>query len=270
MMPNAVTKEGEAHGAVLICHAEEPLHLDGVARWLAANGRLRGIVAIHDSPAVRRRRVRREYERSGATGLLDVLAFRVVHRIRRGAADSRWAAAALVDLRRRYAPVPDGVPIIHVERPNGPEVEEFLASIAPDFAIALCKHILKPRIFQKPRFGTFVMHPGICPEYRNAHGCFWAIAAGDMENVGLTLLQIDEGVDTGPVYGYFRVPFDTACESHIVIQQRLLLENLEPIWARMEEVAAGRATAISVAGRESRTWGQPRLSHHLRPPGLTP
>jgi len=36
------------------------------------------------------------------------------------------------------------------------------------------------------------MHPGICPEYRNSHGCFWALANDDPERVGVTLLQIDK------------------------------------------------------------------------------
>ena len=69
--------------------------------------------------------------------------------------------------------------------------------------VARCKRILKERIFAVPRPGTYVLHPGICPEYRNAHGAFWALARRDLDKVGLTLLRIDKGVDTGPVYGYF-------------------------------------------------------------------
>ena len=72
------------------------------------------------------------------------------------------------------------------------------------------------------------MHPGICPEYRNAHGCFWALATGDTGNAGMTLLRIDRGVDTGPVFGYFRVDA-TLAESHIVIQHRVVLDHLDAI-----------------------------------------
>ena len=54
---------------------------------------------------------------------------------------------------------------------------------------ARCKVILKEKIFGIPRVGTFVMHPGICPEYRNAHGCFWALVRRDLERVGMTLLR---------------------------------------------------------------------------------
>ena len=51
------------------------------------------------------------------------------------------------------------------------------------------------------------MHPGICPEYRNAHGCFWALANRDLNKVGMTLLRIDKGVDTGPTFGYYTYPY---------------------------------------------------------------
>jgi hypothetical protein len=44
---------------LLICHAGEPLHTDGVARWLAATTDLRGIVRIHEPGRMFWRRVRR-------------------------------------------------------------------------------------------------------------------------------------------------------------------------------------------------------------------
>ena len=68
--------------------------------------------------------------------------------------------------------------------------------------------ILKRTIFEIPRAGTFVLHPGICPEYRNAHGCFWALANRDLDRVGMTLLRVDAGIDTGPVYLHGTCDFD--------------------------------------------------------------
>src|SRR5262245_4313760 len=107
------------------------------------------------------------------------------------------------------------------------------------------------------------MHPGICPEYRNAHGCFWARANGDHQNVGMTLLRIDKGVDTGPVYGYFRVDSEPS-ESHVVTQHRVVLDHLHAIRDRLQEIEAGTAQRISTDGRKSPTWAQPWLSAYLR------
>ncbi len=250
--------------SVLICHANEPLHLEGVARWLAAESDLRGIVVIHDRAEDRLRRARRELARSGLLGLLDVLLFRVYYLLRWRRRDAGWRRQALEDLRRRYpGPVPE-VPRIAVGSPNVPAVERFLQDCRPDLAVALCKHLLQERIFRLPRAGVFVMHPGICPEYRNAHGCFWAMARGDLQRVGMTLLRVDAGVDTGPIFGHFTVAIREGEESHLVVQHRVVLENLKPVWTRLEQVLAGQAQPVDVDGRGSAVWGQPRLSASLR------
>src|SRR5438132_1590035 len=107
--------------------------------------------------------------------------------------------------------------------PNAPEVRDFLRGLDPDLVIARCKFILRPDIFTIARAGTWVLHPGICPEYRNAHGCFWALVNRDLDRVGMTLLRVDEGVDTGPIFLQATYKFDEHRESHIVIQYPTVL-----------------------------------------------
>jgi methionyl-tRNA formyltransferase len=148
--------------------------------------------------------------------------------------------------------------------PNSPKCLNLLRELQPDIIIARCKSILKKDIFRSASTGTFVMHPGICPEYRNAHGCFWALAENDLDRVGMTLLKIDEGVDTGPVYGYYGCSFDETKESHLVIQDRVVFDNLPALRAKFEEIQAGSAETINTSGRTSRTWGQPWLSRYLK------
>jgi methionyl-tRNA formyltransferase len=158
----------------------------------------------------------------------------------------------------------DNVPTMLTDDPNDAKVVQFLRDVGPRIVIARCKWLLRKDVYRAPELGTFVLHPGICPQYRNAHGCFWALANRDLANVGLTLLQIDAGIDTGPIYGFFRYSFDELTESHIRIQQRVLLENLDAIRACLLDIAAGRALPIEVSGSGSRNWGQPWLSAYLR------
>lgn len=249
---------------VLLCHAEEPLHTEGIARWLHATSDLRGIVRIHDSRRTFWRRVRREWRRSGTLGMLDVLAFRVWYRLERGAYDAAWERRTLDALRRRWPAAPDDVPVLDVASPNSKECEAFLRERAPDAVIALCKHILQPRIFEIPRAGTLILHDGIAPEYRNAHGCFWAMANGDDDRVGLTVLRADRGIDTGPIFGYLRYPYDARRESYVEISNRVLLDNLDELAALVRRIVAGEAQPVPVSGRASGVWGQPHLSSYLR------
>jgi methionyl-tRNA formyltransferase len=130
--------------------------------------------------------------------------------------------------------------------------------------VARCRLLLKEETFSIPPLGTFVMHPGITPEYRNSHGCFWALSNRDLEHVGLSLLRIDKGVDTGPVFGYFTYAYDEREESHEVIQKRMLLENLDALRDRLLEIERNEATPVDTSGRASAVWGQPWLTKYLR------
>ena len=141
----------------------------------------------------------------------------------------------------------DDIPILKTHSPNSKESEAFIKGVNPDIIIARCKTLLKTGIFSLPSKGTFVMHPGICPEYRNAHGCFWALANNDLTNVGMTLLKIDEGVDTGPIYGYYTYDFDEINESHIIIQHRVVLENLQELKMKLLNIYNGDAIPLETA-----------------------
>ena len=249
---------------LLICHDGARLHQEGLARWLASFSTLSGILVLHEDRGTLLRRVRREVRRAGLLGFADVLAFRAYYTLLLGRHDRAWEEHALRDVTRRYPPVPAESRVAHDSSPNSASAERFIHECAPDMTIALCKNLLAERIWGIPAMGTFVMHPGICPEYRNAHGCFWALANDDLGNVGMTLLKIDRGVDTGPVFGYFRCAYDEIADSHAVIQSRVVLDNLAQIRSRLVEIARGRARPIGTDGRPSAVWGQPRLTHYLR------
>jgi hypothetical protein len=249
---------------LLICHEGAPLHEEGLARWLASFSTLAGVLVLREPPGRTKQRVKREWKRAGAAGFADVVAFRAYYRAVHAAADHAWVGRTLDALRARYAPVPADVPRLVAQSPNSPESEAFVRAGAPDMAFALCKTLIKKSVFSAPRLGTYVFHPGVCPEYRNAHGCFWALAERDVHRVGMTLLRIDEGVDTGPVYGYFSYAFDEVAESHYVIQNRVVLDNLDALRDTLGAIRDGTAPTVDTHGRPSAVWGQPRLSAWLR------
>jgi hypothetical protein len=250
---------------VLICHDEDRLDAEGLAAWLSHTMTLAGLVVIRDDPKRKWRAAKREIRRVGWLGFADVAAFRLYQRLRLARENAAWKERELARLRLLYPADLSPVPRVVVTDPNCAATREFLERLSPDLVIARCKFILKPNIFRIARCGTFVLHPGICPEYRNAHGCFWALATRDLDRVGMTLLRIDEGIDTGPVFLHATCPIDEVRESHIVIQYRVVFENLDAIGQTLRSIAAGEEPQpVSVAGRRSATWGQPRLSNYLK------
>jgi folate-dependent phosphoribosylglycinamide formyltransferase PurN len=256
---------GDRPTAVLICHEQDRLDTEGLASWLASTLRLGGLILIRDTRGRLWRASRREIRRIGWLRFLDVIAFRAYARLRLAAADNAWKTQAVAGLRARYPADLTAVPTLVVSSPNSAEAREFMAALQPDIAIARCKVILKREVFEIPRAGTFVMHPGICPEYRNAHGCFWALVNRDLERVGMTLLKVDAGIDTGPVYLHGTCDIDEVRESHTVIQHRAVIENLDTIGRILFALCNGeQVPSINTEGRHSATWGQPRLTKYLR------
>jgi hypothetical protein len=247
---------------LVICHDGAGLDREGLVRWLGSFSTVAGTVVIREPGGRLRKRIAREITRVGFWRFLDVLAFRAYYALRQAPQDRRWERRELDRLRARFPDRPES-PEVVVGSPNSKEAEAFIREQQPDLVIARCKTLLSERIFTIPSLGTYVMHPGICPEYRNAHGCFWAMATGDRQNVGMTMLRIDKGVDTGPVFGYFRVEAD-ASESHIVTQHRVVLDHLDAIRDKLLAIEAGTATSLDTTGRKSATWGQPWLSAYFR------
>jgi len=247
---------------LLIRHEHASIDREGLTQWLGSFSTLAGTVVVREPRGRLRKRIAREIRRVGWWRFLDVLAFRVHYRLRRAASDRRWERRELERLRARF-PDRSDAPETLVGSPNSTDAEAFIRGCQPDLVIARCKTLLHERLFSIPRLGTYVMHPGICPEYRNAHGCFWAMAGDDPGNVGMTLLKIDRGVDTGPVYGYFRVDANPH-ESHIITQHRVVLDHLDAIRAKLQEIETGEAIPIDTAGRRSAEKGQPWLTALVR------
>jgi len=247
----------------LICHCDDVFNHDLVSRWLASFAQLVGIVEIEERGEVMWRRLRAERRRVGITRLLDVFAFRAYYRLALAADDAAWVRAAIARAAQTWQAPDPAPPVLRTHDPNDETVRAFLERVAPDLAVARCKWLLRRAIYRVPRLGTVVLHPGICPQYRNSHGCFWALASDDPDNVGMTLLAIDDGIDTGPVYGYYRYPFDALRESHARIQHRVFLENAGAIRDRLLAICAGQASPLPVANVRSRVWGQPWLSAYV-------
>lgn len=254
----------QRYKTVLICHDSEPLNRHALARWMASFSDLAAIVVLHEPQARMRKRIKREVKRVGVLRFLDVLAFRAYSRLFLEKQNRDNERRLLEKAEQQFPGLPDSTRILDTPSPNSPETEQLLRELQPDIIIARCKNLLNERIFTQARVGTFVMHPGICPEYRNAHGCFWALVRRDKDKVGMTLLKIDKGVDTGPVYGFFSYEYDEVTESHIEIQDRVVFDNLDAIRVKLDDIVSGKAARIDTAGRESGTWGQPWLSAYLR------
>jgi len=98
---------------------------------------------------------------------------------------------------------------LSVAQPAKIKTAEFLAWVRDqraDFALVLAYgRILPPDVLGAPARGFLNLHASILPRYRGAAPINWAITRGETET-GISLMQVEEGLDSGPVYSILRTP----------------------------------------------------------------
>jgi len=96
-----------------------------------------------------------------------------------------------------------------VEQPPAladPNAIRRLEEIDPDLIVVTAYGlILPPEVLDIPRFGCWNIHASLLPRWRGAAPIQRAIEAGDTET-GVCIMQMDEGLDTGPVLYCGRLP----------------------------------------------------------------
>ncbi|HVU01171.1 MAG TPA: methionyl-tRNA formyltransferase [Polyangiaceae bacterium] len=85
-------------------------------------------------------------------------------------------------------------------------LHEWIAERNVDVAVVLAYgRILPAAVLEAPKRGCLNLHASILPRYRGAAPIQWAIIRGETET-GISLMQMDEGLDTGPVFSVRRIP----------------------------------------------------------------
>ena len=110
-----------------------------------------------------------------------------------------------------------GLPLRQPETLREAQTQAGLAAFAPDLMIVVAYGlILPPPVLAVPRLGCVNVHASLLPRWRGAAPIQRAILAGD-EETGVSLMQMDAGLDTGPVLRSVRCPIeprDTAGSLH--------------------------------------------------------
>ena len=163
-----------------------------------------------------------------------------------------------------------GIPALTPTSLRDPEAQEAIRELNPDcIPVVAYGNLVPPEFLEVPEHGWVNLHFSLLPAWRGAAPVQAAIAAGD-EITGASTFRIEEGLDTGPVFGTVTEsikPTDTADD----LLTRLAYSGADLLSATMDGIAAGalRPTAqpedgVSYASKfspeDSRVnWSQ--LSH---------
>jgi methionyl-tRNA formyltransferase len=173
---------------------------------------------------------------------------------------------------------------LHVYQPESIKSEssqDFLKRVAPDAVVIIAYgQIIPARLLTIPRLGWLNVHGSLLPKYRGAAPIHWAIANGETIS-GLTTMQINAGMDTGPTLLRREVaigPEETSPElasrmstvgADLIVETLLHFDRGEILPVPQEEKEVSYAPILKKEdGRIN--WHQPAQQIYNRMRGFTP
>lgn len=116
----------------------------------------------------------------------------------------------------------EGTPLLKVRHINDPEVIEALKEHDIDWLFIIgWSQIAGPAVLKAPKQGIIGMHPTLLPFGRGRAAIPWAILKG-LEETGVSMFKMDEGVDTGDIIAQGRIPLSesvTATELYALVDE---------------------------------------------------
>ena len=111
-----------------------------------------------------------------------------------------------------------GLDVSHPASLKGADEQAAFAALNADVAVVAAYGLILPQaVLDAPREGCINVHGSLLPRWRGAAPVQRAILAGDAET-GVTIMQMEAGLDTGPMRGIVRTPVDGKTGSALMME----------------------------------------------------
>lgn len=119
-----------------------------------------------------------------------------------------------------------GIPVRHPTSLKGADEQAGFAALRADAAVVAAYGLILPQaVLDAPRHGCLNVHASLLPRWRGAAPIQRAILAGDAET-GVTIMQMEAGLDTGPMLAAVRTPVDGKTAGELTAELAELGGNL--------------------------------------------
>ena len=130
------------------------------------------------------------------------------------------------------------------------KTQETIARLEADVLIVVAYGLILPRaVLDIPRLGCINVHGSILPKWRGAAPIQRAIEAGDRES-GVTVMQMDVGLDTGPMLTICRCAIDDK-ETSASLYPKLAVLGAQALINTLEKMRSGTAVGIAQDSTQS-------------------
>ena len=136
-----------------------------------------------------------------------------------------------------------GLPVYQPEKIKSDEGRALMEPLRPEAMVVVgYGQILPPWLLELPRYGCINLHASLLPAYRGAAPIQWAVANGETRT-GVTTMQMDAGMDTGPMLLQWETEIGTE-ETAIELGERMSMAGTKLTLDTLTGLEAGTLAAI--------------------------
>ncbi len=135
------------------------------------------------------------------------------------------------------------LPVFQPQSLKDPDQQRILSELQADIMVVVAYGLILPQaVLDTPQLGCINVHGSILPRWRGAAPIQRAIEAGDTET-GVTIMQMDAGLDTGAMLSVSRCAIDSN-ETSASLHQKLEQLGAPALLHTLKSIAAGLAVAV--------------------------
>ena len=216
---------------------------------------------ILENPQARRALVVRRVRKLGVPTVVGQLLFqKVVFPIVRLSARNRMR-----EIARQHClldrPIPEEK-VVRVESVNSDQVRQELRRLRPAVVVVAGTPIISEKTLKAVESTFINMHAGITPRFRGVHGGYWALAAGEPENCGVTVHLVDKGIDTGGIL--YQCNIEPTDKDNFATYPLLQIAAGLPLLRKaIDDALQGRIAVFPPRDTRSHLWYHPTLWAYL-------
>ena len=144
----------------------------------------------------------------------------------------------------------NNLPIYQPQSLKDPEQQTILANLQADIMVVVAYGLILPQVvLDAPRLGCINVHGSILPRWRGAAPIQRAVEAGDKET-GVTIMQMDAGLDTGAMLTITRCPIEPN-ETSGSLYDKLAALGAPALLSTLDKLKAGTAVAVAQDNEQS-------------------
>lgn len=208
-----------------------------------------------------KRMIKRRIKRLGFLRVINQLLFQTtISKILRATSKNR-----IREVKKMYhlnnTSIPDAK-LQGVSSVNSAACLQLLKSIKPDAIVVNGTRIIGKKVLQATQAIFINTHVGITPLYRGVHGAYWALVANDAENCGVTIHEVDQGIDTGQVIRQATINISKE-DNFSTYPFHQYGEAITPLKATLNDIKEGKLTKMKKATNKGKLYYHPTFTGYL-------